>query len=391
MKDEALIDFGDHVELTVKFITPGIVLACPVFDMNDEIIQPSYTPFTEDFLKSLTRRGIDKVYYTKKTKNPQSENIKDVKKYVGKKIYQGPRSISNETQMRALNIIDQIEDAVRNKLPFTFINDLKDLIKTLKYEIKQMDAGIINLLDVPDFHDYKYSHLLNVATICISFGHILDLEEEDISDLGLASFLHDIGQFKIPYHYFNKQGELTEEEFNYIKQHPRYGYDMIKDIADLSDNVKNAVLCHHEKNDGTGYPLGITGDKMQVTAQILAIAEVFDALTSELSYKQSFPFKKAFNLLLRESAISFHPALIHRFVKEMGHLFKESSYYPIGSFVQLNTKEIALVVDKESDLTSKPLIRIIKNSSGQNTIRSITVDLRRDSERYITKIMNIPI
>ncbi len=389
MKEEqGYVDLGSEIEMTVKFIKPDTVLACPVYDRAGDILQTAYSPFTQEFLQQLMEKGVEKIYYSKKIRDIQALYTKDLKDYLQKNIYQGPRRIGVETQKLAVSVAEKIETTVKENLPIDFVDETKELIDCVLQDLGNEYNDVINLLDIQSYDDFNYSHSLNVAVIAMVFARKLGVSRTIIKDIGFAGIIHDIGKLRIPYDIINKKEQLLTEEYEIIKRHPRYGYEILKGSKDISDQLKKMVLTHHEKYDGTGYPFGLKEDQIDDATYILSLAEVFDALTTELSYKLSFSPQKAFNLIIRDSGTRFKPDLAHRFVKEMGLLFKESSFYPIGSHVILNTNEIGIVVEKDSKLTTRPSIQIVKNAEGMYVSRSITVNLNLDNSRHIVRIMS---
>ncbi len=388
MEHEDFTDLGHEIEMTVKFIKPGTVLACPVYNRNGDIIQTAYNPFTEEFLEELVRQGVDKIYYSKKLRDVQPIYTRNLKDYLQKKVYKGPRRISLGTQKMAMAVADKIEKTIKEDLPIDFVDETKELINNVFQDIDRGEDEIVNLLDVENYDDFNHSHSLNVATIAMVFAGKLNMPRNAVRDVGFASFIHDIGKLKIPSDIINKKDQLSDGEYSMIKRHPRYGFEIIKKSTAITDQIKKMVLIHHEKFDGSGYPFGLKGNQIDDEVYILSLSEVFDALTTELSYKQSFSPQKAFNLIIRDSGKRFKPDLAHQFVNEMSILFKESHFYPIGSHVILNTHEVGIVVDKDSELTNRPSIQIVRNISGLDIARPITVDLNLDNTRHIVRILS---
>ncbi len=132
--------------------------------------------------------------------------------------------------------------------------------------------------------DSVYSHSLNVAMISRIIGKWLKWKESDLDTLVIAGLLHDIGKITIPPEILNKEEKLTDEEFELIKQHPQAGYDMLRDL-DIDPRIKKAALQHHERCDGSGYPLGAKGAIINDFAAVIAIADVYDAMTAARKYR----------------------------------------------------------------------------------------------------------
>ena len=141
------------------------------------------------------------------------------------------------------------------------------------------------------YDDPTFAHCMNVALICHVFGQWLGMADRDVDTLTIAGLLHDVGKLKIPEQILGKPAKLTDDEYKVIKTHTVEGYEILKDF-DLDTRIKNAALMHHERCDGSGYPLGLTGERIVDFAKIVSIADVYDAMTSARVYRGPLcPFK----------------------------------------------------------------------------------------------------
>ncbi|MCR4955391.1 MAG: HD-GYP domain-containing protein, partial [Lachnospiraceae bacterium] len=135
-----------------------------------------------------------------------------------------------------------------------------------------------------------YTHSLNVAILCRLMGRWMHFSKEDVDTLTLCGLLHDIGKTKTPKNILLKPGKLTGEEFAVIKLHPLNGYEILKKLP-LDSRIKRAALMHHERCDGTGYPLGLMQEEIDPFAVIVSIADVYDAMTTDRCYREAIcPF-----------------------------------------------------------------------------------------------------
>ncbi len=147
------------------------------------------------------------------------------------------------------------------------------------------------LHNMRQYDDLTYMHSMNVALICNVFAKWLGMSKEEIDILTLGGLLHDIGKLKIPDNIIRKPDKLSPAEYNIIKTHPLQGYNILKD-KNIDENVKQCALMHHERCDGSGYPLGVTSDKINRYAKIVSIADVYDAMTAARVYRGPLcPFK----------------------------------------------------------------------------------------------------
>lgn len=173
--------------------------------------------------------------------------------------------------------------------------------------IKEVKSGVYNivemildeeetanqLLSITDHDPYTYTHSVNVGILSIMLAkRVLDRKEHNLKELGAGFFLHDLGKIRVNSGIINKPGKLTPEEMRQMKRHSEFGYRVLKEANQLSEEIGHIVLQHHERVDGKGYPQGLARDDIHIYARICSIADVYDALTSERSYKKGIkPFE----------------------------------------------------------------------------------------------------
>ena len=209
----------------------------------------------------------------------------------------------------------------------------------------------LNKLKVAD--EYTYSHCINVSLYSMLLGKWLELPESEIRLLIIAGILHDVGKSKIPNEILNKRGPLSKEEFEVIKTHPLLGYEIIKDNTDINERVKDAVLMHHEKENGTGYPYGIKSVGISSYAKIVSIADAYDAITSERIYKKRQTPFDTFREFERIGIVEGHydPGILLTFIHNI------SQYY-VGSRVMMSTGKLGEIVYVPPHDISNPVVRI---------------------------------
>ncbi len=160
-------------------------------------------------------------------------------------------------------------------------------------------------------------HCGKAAEYAICLGQTLDLTTQEIEQLSEAAVLHDIGKIKVPDGILLKPSALTTEEYEVIKCHPKWGADMLEEEApeDLQrKDVADIIRHHHERYDGKGYPEGLIGERIPLFAQIIAIVDAFDAMTSNRPYRPAMSVSKAKRILVEERGKQFHPWLVDQFV-----------------------------------------------------------------------------
>ncbi len=385
--EQAYQDLGDKVQINVKHLKAGTVLNCPTFDDAGNEVLPPYTAFTQQDIDRLINSNREKIYYSKLRDIDNLRYSKNLKELLTKNVYNGPRSIQANTQKKALGAMERLLGNLEQQENLD-MNETKGVIEDIVKDLNASDTEIVNLLDIQSFDDFTYTHGLNVGIISMVFARKMGLEEELVKDIGLGGFLHDIGKIRMPFDLLHKQGSLNEKDLKTMRNHPRYGYEMLKASSQISEMVKKIVLLHHEKFDGTGYPFGFKDTQIDDGIYVVAIAEIYDTLTSTLSYRKALSPKESLKIILRDSGSHFKPEMAHQFAKSMGILMKESSYFEVGAYVLLNTKEVAKIVAKDSDITSRPSIEIVKNPQGKILPTPLAIDLNMDGTRDIVRVLD---
>lgn len=195
-----------------------------------------------------------------------------------------------------------------NRLYDTQVNTI---MESAEVSVEQVVKSFIIAVEAKDL--YTFGHSERVSRYAIELAKTLTSYRSDkkLQRLRLTGLLHDIGKINIPENILTKEGPLTTEEYELIKTHPIVGSRMVEKIAIL-ESLKPGVLYHHEKWDGSGYPSGIKGEQIPLEARILAIADVFDALTSNRAYRKAMTVEQAYEILEKGSGTHFDPNLIHK-------------------------------------------------------------------------------
>ncbi len=169
---------------------------------------------------------------------------------------------------------------------------------------------------ITDHDYYTYTHSVNVGLLAIllSKNVFTDTSDHDMEELGAAFFLHDLGKCNIPAYLINKPGKLNEKEWEMMKKHPSYGYRILAEAKQLTDECAVIVMQHHERYSGDGYPKRLHEEQIHIYARICCIADVYDALTSTRPYKKKLPTFEALRVMKDEMIGHFHRDLFEKFV-----------------------------------------------------------------------------
>ena len=246
----------EKVNTKISNLQPGMKLANDIEHDYGGILLPAGTILDDSKIKRLERLNHKYVYVY----NEDEEKIND---NLGKTKNSEFKYKKNMDKMQAVFYRVRHSDEIR----YEDIKEMTDEVKSLGSE-----QEMINLLTkVRDTDEYTYSHLLNVGILAYMFGNWLDLDKEKISNLTKAGLIHDLGKTKIPDEILNKPDTLTEEEYEEMKNHSIYGYEMARKAKNISEETARGVLTHHERYNGKGYPLKMKGKKIPLFGRILAI------------------------------------------------------------------------------------------------------------------------
>lgn len=227
-----------------------------------------------------------------------------------------------------------------------FVEVTHSISKDLLHAISSNNALAfdINMLKCSD--EYTFKHSVDVATMAMIIAKEHGMDNKSIHEIGIAGLLHDMGKANIPLEVLNKNGQLTDDEFRIMKQHPVFGYQILKEKNVFSDSILNGVLEHHEKCNGRGYPLGLQGDKIHDYAKIISVADIYDALVTDRPYKQAFSRRTAMEMILATSADLDLPVL-YSFINSI-------ILFPVDSIVELSNGEKAKVVKNNKGYPMRP-------------------------------------
>jgi HD-GYP domain-containing protein (c-di-GMP phosphodiesterase class II) len=231
---------------------------------------------------------------------------------------------------------------------------------------------LVCLTKLSQFDDYTYTHCINVAAISVVFGEFIGMSRDELVLLGAAGMMHDLGKTTVPARIINKPGPLTVAEREEIRRHPGFGCDILRRSGDIPASVLNAVMHHHERYNGSGYPSGLARKDIPAFARILSLADVYDALTSDRCYKNAILPNKALGIMYGMRDQDFDPTEVQLFIKCLG-------IFPAGSFVKLNTGQYALVFETNPSQPLNPKIRIVMDED-MNPIHTRDVDLTAQPE-----------
>lgn len=247
----------------------------------------------------------------------------------------------------------QLEFAILNNLMDLDVNKVEENAKQLVNDMLEHNIKMTDIVFIKDYDNYTYQHSLSVGYMAAVCGMAAGFKRKEIENLASAGLLHDIGKIKIDKDIINAPRKLTPEEYSIVQTHSKLGYDMLQgEEYSVSSTAKVAVYEHHENEDGSGYPRGLAGDDIHKFAQIIHICDVFDALTSDRSYRSPMARTDAMAFISENTGTMFNPFYATVFAKV-------TPPYPTGSEVEVAPNRRGVVVANNINDLNNPLVRII--------------------------------
>lgn len=320
-----------------------------------------------------------------------SEGIELKESYIEKLKHFGITELYiNDDISEGLEILDIVSENTRRDakklvksmmVNYSFSNELevqqvKELVNKILEELLDNEDILANLSSIRSVDEYTFEHSVNVCILSLITGIGLGYDTILLRDLGTGAMLHDIGKLRIPQEILQKPSQLTVVEFEEIKKHTVYGYEILKKSGKVNMLSSFIAFGHHERFDGTGYPLQLKGDNIQQCARIVAVADVYDALTSDRVYRKKLKPHEVFEYITSLGTHHFDQIVVNNFVRYV-------SVYPVGSGVLLNTRERGIVVRANRELPTRPVIRVIYDEKMCKLDNFCEVDLSSKSGVFI--------
>lgn len=320
--------------VSVQDLEMGMILDEDIIEEQTGVILIARNmAITKQFIQNLISKEIDKVSIRKEEipKEKYNQPLVDNYSKVGEKLDNLFIKVKNGRKVAASGIVNDMKGFVRE------IVGERDILTQMRL-LKKKD-------------DYTFNHSLGVSILAASLGKWLNYSLEEIEDLAIAGLFHDIGKLRISDNIINKSGNLTEEEFEIMKKHSFYSFEMLSAGGKFNDDILLGVLQHHEKMNATGYPNGVSGDRIHRYARIISICDIYHALTSRRVYRDRESPLKVADYIRSESFSTLDPYITQVFLKNI------SKFY-VGNKVVLNTGEIGIIVYIHPQDKTKPIVQV---------------------------------
>lgn len=326
--------------VSIKSLKPGMTLGKTIIGNSGQILLKQGILLTSGYIRFLRKYPLEAVYIS----TGRDVIVEDV--------------ISDETRLKAIaktqDVLTKVKSGAELKTP-----GISEILVTLIDELLLQDDIMINLVDLRSFDEDLFSHSVNVAVTALILGMEYKYNMEHLRNLALASLLHDIGRALL-----KEQNDM---------EHVNLGVNLLKKNK-LKKVIIDTVSQHHERWDGNGYPNRLQGNEISEYARIIQVANVFDRLSANNRY----PMEEVVEYLMGKSGEEFDPKAVKRF---MGCV----SFYPVGTIVELNSKEVGVVIKANKGFPTRPAVRIEENIHGDKIENGYVVDLMEKRTLFVTK------
>ncbi len=351
--------------VNIKYVEEGSVLARPIRNSSGNVLLGEGVALNRNYLSKLGLLGYDILFV-------KDERFADI---------EFNPVISDKTREAAYNIVRSVTTSIEENDGFQIdVDSVKNTVLNIINDLLFSFDVLSNLSDIMGYDEYTFHHSVNTTVLALVLGMGKGFTQSRLLELGMGVLMHDIGKTSVCKEILNKKSSLSSEEFNKIKQHTTFGYEVIRRNRDFSVNSAHVALQHHEKWMGGGYPRGLKGKDIHELGRIAAVADVYDALTSKRPYREAMEPYQAYEFVYSQSGYHFDPDIVNIFIKHV-------AVYPTGTGVELSNGFRGNVIRQNKGLADRPVVRVIYQGE-EPLAECIDFDLAKTLNIMIVKVEN---
>ena len=208
---------------------------------------------------------------------------------------------------------------------------------------------------------YTFEHSVSVTVLAVAMAKSMQFDRETLAHIGIGALLHDIGKARTPLGILNKPGKLTDTEYAVMKEHARHSHRILSEVPGISPVVLAAAAEHHERFDGSGYPNGLEGEEISLYGRMLAVCDVYDAITANRCYRQGREPGWVLKRMLEWAGSHFDPPLVHQFIRCVG-------IYPVGTLVGMKSGRLGVIIEPGTKGLLYPVVRLFFDGGARSFI-----------------------
>jgi putative nucleotidyltransferase with HDIG domain len=330
------------IKLSLEHLQVNQKLARNIYDQDGRLLLARDILLEPRHIEQLLKKGFEEVYLWEETSAEEKTEL------------------DNRAAMRKAVLLPGIGTAVEAFREFMLslsqghaitLNQVEDTVDLIYPEIIGSNNILNQIKLLRQKDEYTMKHSVSVSIIAVKLGEGMGLNNKSLRCLAKAALLHDIGKARIPMDLINKPAQLTSQEHKEMQQHPLHGFRIAQEMQLTENEVITAILQHHEHFDGSGYPFKVLGHKLHIFSRIIAVADVFDALTSDRPYRKALPLFEALDEVVNRSLGHLDPFITRRLISYVLNVIP-------GEMVKLSDGSIASVVLVNQNEPQRPMIRV---------------------------------
>lgn len=350
--------------LPIDKVRPGMYLVRTIEDSSGRVLLKAGTQLTARYIQKIHELGYPSIYVGE----PWEAEIEVA------------QPVSSETKHRITSSLRELYTK-RGPDMLDELVEVEQAVEALVDELLVQESIVLSLSEIRNYDNYTFHHCVDCCVLSLLLARSLRLPHKEMCTVGVGAALHDIGKTLVPQDILCKPGRLTPEEYEIVKQHAEDGYQMLVQRGSLDYRAAIVALQHHERIDGSGYPGGLKGEQTHLFSRIVAVADVFDAITSDRAYRKGLNFSQA---------RKFFDSNQHQFDESVLSVLSEYVVeYPVGSYVRLNSGHLGVVIRLNWEHQDQPVVNLIFDPNGNKYSKPITVDLFTDGRRIVEELRSL--
>lgn len=375
--------------INIGALRQGITYTSDLMIDNTFLLLPKTAEMTEDLIKALRQWGFEDILVdgsislggdigVNKEEEPEEEAPKEkIGDNLKKAIEDSKNTAVGNSDQARMELVHSVYEEYMNYIESVFTHyathkeidqeELSDTVQELCIFIKEHRRYIlrVNATIESENRNFLIIHTMRTTVLCLAIALQLHLPLSKMIELGVTSILHEIGMLRLPPQLYMTSKKLSVREKAQISKHTLLGYTIIKDL-NFGLSIQLGVLEHHEKENGTGYPRRLTGDKISSNAKIIAVACTYEAISSPRSYKDEKSTFDALLEMLQNKEHVYDGSVIKA-------LLYTVSLYPIGTFVYLSNRKVAEVIDTNPDNPKTPIVQLLTEKNADGSLKTIQI------------------
>lgn len=349
--------------VSIDSVKPRALLAKTIYDGQGRILLAKGTELHPQYIKRLQELGIWSVYIQDDL--TAGIEIDDV-------VSERTRVQVMQTTKEALMKV-QAGNSIESK-------KIREAVSNIMDEILQTQDLIVHITDIRSLLDHTFGHSVGVCILSLLTGMAIGYDQLRLKELGTGALMHDVGKAVIPKDIINSPHVLTAEEYKLVQSHAAEGFEILRKSENISSVVAHVAFQHHERFNGKGYPRQLQGHEIHEYARIVAIADVYDALTTDRPYRKRLLPHQVIDMLTDSGDTDFDSEIIKEFIRNIAP-------YPKGTIVLLSSGHKALVLDVKKEFPTRPKVQLLYDSQGRKMPPNAVADLMAYLTVFISDVI----